>query len=93
MALTVASIEYNYCRPTITSDHNVLYIQNGRHPIQELCVPGDTPFVPNDTAIAYDREGCLKVITGPNSSGKSVYLKQVLSFLKNSIPQLTHHIF
>jgi len=34
-------------------------------------------FVPNDTAVAYGREGCIKIITGPNSSGKSVYLKQV----------------
>lgn len=66
--------EYNYTRPIVTTE-NVIYIENGRHPLQELCVRG--PFIPNNTAIAYGREGAMKLITGPNFSGKSVYLKQV----------------
>ncbi len=45
-----------------------------RHPLQELCV---SPFVPNDTCFG-DEIGRMKVLTGPNASGKSVYLKQVL---------------
>ena len=44
-----------------------------RHPLQELCV---NQFVPNNTMI-YKDSGRLKVLTGPNASGKSVYLKQV----------------
>lgn len=44
-----------------------------RHPLQELCV---NLFVPNDTVIEQDK-GRMKVLTGPNASGKSVYLKQV----------------
>ena len=44
-----------------------------RHPLQELCV---NLFVPNDTVIEQDKER-MKVLTGPNASGKSVYLKQV----------------
>lgn len=38
----------------------------------ELCVD---VFIPNDTYIAPDK--CLAVLTGPNFSGKSIYLKQV----------------
>ena len=44
-----------------------------RHPLQELCV---SPFVPNDTCIDLEH-GKMKILTGPNASGKSVYLKQV----------------
>lgn len=44
---------------------------DGRHPLAELAV--DT-FIPNDTYLP--RENSLAVITGPNFSGKSVYVKQ-----------------
>ena len=44
-----------------------------RHPLQELCV---SQFVPNDSIFSKE-SGRLKILTGPNASGKSVYLKQV----------------
>lgn len=44
-----------------------------RHPLMELCA---RTFVPNSTDCGGD-QGRVKVITGPNSSGKSIYLKQV----------------
>ena len=44
-----------------------------RHPLQELCV---SQFVPNDSRFD-NSHGHVKVITGPNASGKSIYLKQV----------------
>ena len=44
-----------------------------RHPLQELCC---SPFVPNDIQSGKDYSN-IKVITGPNACGKSVYLKQV----------------
>lgn len=44
-----------------------------RHPLMELCA---RTFVPNPTECGGDK-GRVKVITGPNSSGKSIYLKQV----------------
>ena len=54
--------------------HNILslIVCPNRHPLQELCV---SPFVPNDTCIDLEH-GKVKVLTGPNASGKSVYLKQ-----------------
>lgn len=44
-----------------------------RHPLQELCV---NQFVVNDTNISVEK-GKMRILTGPNASGKSVYLKQV----------------
>lgn len=44
-----------------------------RHPLLELCSP---VFVANSFQSS-DSHGRVKVITGPNSAGKSIYLKQV----------------
>lgn len=44
-----------------------------RHPLQELCV---NAFVPNDTCLGADHSK-MKILTGANASGKSVYLTQV----------------
>lgn len=68
----MATLENNYTRPQL-SKSNVIKITNGRNPLQEKCI--DT-FIPNDTNIE-EEKGRLNVITGPNNSGKSVYLKQV----------------
>jgi DNA mismatch repair protein MSH5 len=72
LSLAQLAKEYNYCRPELTSE-NVIYIKNGRHPLQELCV---TAFIPNDTCIDLSN-GRMKILTGANASGKSVYLTQV----------------
>ncbi|KAJ9576026.1 hypothetical protein L9F63_007126, partial [Diploptera punctata] len=72
IALSSVARENNYCRPELTTSR-ILEIRGGRHPLQELCVDN---FVPNDT-LSGDYYTLLKIITGPNSSGKSVYLKQV----------------
>jgi DNA mismatch repair protein MSH5 len=72
LALAVFANEHNLVRPELTEER-VVSIKAGRHPLQELCV---TAFVPNDTHIESNR-GRVKILTGPNASGKSVYLKQV----------------
>ena len=51
-----------------------LKVRGGRHPLQELSV---NQFIANDTQIGGDAAR-VHLLTGPNSSGKSVYLKQVL---------------
>ena len=73
IALASVAKENNYCRPELTMTR-ILEIKGGKHPLQELCVDN---FVPNDT-LSGDDHTLMKIITGPNSSGKSVYLKQVI---------------
>ncbi|UYV80047.1 msh-5 [Cordylochernes scorpioides] len=72
LALALTSREMNYIKPEIVND-GIFSITNGRHPLQELCTPC---FVANSTQSNGDHEKVV-IITGPNASGKSVYLKQV----------------
>ena len=62
----------NYTRPIILSD-NTLEIISGRHPVVEN-LEGER-FTPND--IVFEEGEIIRVITGPNMSGKSTYLRQV----------------
>ncbi|XP_057540344.1 DNA mismatch repair protein MSH5 isoform X3 [Amaranthus tricolor] len=71
LSLALVAQQNNYVRPTLSAD-TTLNIQNGRHVLQEMTV--DT-FIPNDTKILDD--GKINIITGPNFSGKSIYIKQV----------------
>uniref|UniRef100_A0A0A0L665 DNA mismatch repair protein MSH5 n=1 Tax=Cucumis sativus TaxID=3659 RepID=A0A0A0L665_CUCSA len=71
LSLALIARQNNYVRPDLTAD-SMLDIKNGRHVLQEMAV--DT-FIPNDTKIFYD--GRVNIITGPNYSGKSIYVKQV----------------
>ncbi|KAM4835032.1 mutS protein homolog 5 isoform 2-T3 [Thomomys bottae] len=73
LALSSAARDYGYSRPRYSSQLHGVRIQKGRHPLMELC---SRTFVPNSTECGGDK-GRVKVITGPNSSGKSIYLKQV----------------
>ena len=72
LALSQVTKEQNWTRPEIHNSSE-LSIKNGRHPLQELNVSN---FIANDTHMGGGQEK-VHVITGPNSSGKSVYLKQV----------------
>lgn len=72
MAMSSASLEYSYTSPKL-SNHRKIRITEGRHPLLELCCP---VFVANSFQSA-ESEGRVKIMTGPNSSGKSIYLKQV----------------
>lgn len=98
VALARGANQYNLKRPRMT-EQNIISIQGGRHPLQELIVPA---FVPNDTfmmgghgldssaagntAALGSRQNTqthgtdgpnMIILTGPNYSGKSIYLKQV----------------
>ncbi|KAI4560772.1 hypothetical protein MJG53_017401 [Ovis ammon polii x Ovis aries] len=73
LALASAARDYGYSRPRYSPQLLGVRIQNGRHPLMELCA---RTFVPNSAECGRDI-GRVKVITGPNSSGKSIYLKQV----------------
>ncbi len=64
----------NYVRPELTAGGEIV-IKQGRHPVVERNLP-DSSFVPNDTFLSCD-DAQLIVLTGPNMSGKSTYLRQV----------------
>lgn len=61
-----------YCRPVVHSGTHIR-IQDGRHPVVERL--GTQTFIPNDCLL--DDEQRMIVLTGPNMSGKSTYLRQV----------------
>ena len=66
--------QYAYVRPSIV-DAAQLSIKQGRHPVLERIVkPG--AFVANDTVLGEDGAAQIALITGPNMSGKSTYLRQ-----------------
>ena len=73
LSLGIVAIENNYCKPEINNS-NKIEIKNGRHPVVEKMVT--ERFVPNDTFLDNEDNRFL-IITGPNMSGKSTYMRQV----------------
>ena len=72
--LAEVAVRYHYVRPELTTG-NEISIKQGRHPVVERSLT-DISFVPNDTFLSND-DAQLIVLTGPNMSGKSTYLRQV----------------
>ena len=64
---------YNYVKPTVAESDEII-IRDGRHPVVEQIFTQEG-FVPNDTQLNCSEEQ-LHIITGPNMSGKSTYLRQ-----------------
>ena len=65
--------KYNYVRPKF-SDDKTLNLENSRHPVLER-VMDYNDYVPNDCYL--DQNNFIYLITGPNMSGKSTYMRQV----------------
>ncbi len=72
-ALAEVAIRQRYARPELVAE-SVIEIRGGRHPVVENRLR-DEPFVPNDVSL--NAEELIHVITGPNMSGKSTFLRQV----------------
>jgi DNA mismatch repair protein MutS len=73
-ALAEAAVRQGFVRPELV-EGEVLEIWEGRHPVVEQFMPAGRRFVPNDTVLEPGER--VRVITGPNMSGKSTYLRQV----------------
>ena len=71
-ALAYLAKRRNYIRPKVTNDSQ-LVINEGKHPV--LAETLGPEFVPNDIELGGEA-GDLLVITGPNMSGKSTYIRQ-----------------
>ena len=73
LSFATAAIENDYVKPCIDSGFT-MEIKEGRHPVVEK-LTGRGGFVSNDTALSEgDR---FIILTGPNMSGKSTYMKQI----------------
>jgi DNA mismatch repair protein MutS len=68
----VAALD-DYTRPDLI-DADEIEIVGGRHPVVERAL-SETRFVPNDLKL--DADARILIITGPNMSGKSTFLRQV----------------
>ncbi|WP_420809706.1 DNA mismatch repair protein MutS [Enterococcus villorum] len=68
------SERYQYVRPEMVTDQHRLLIQEGRHPVVEK-VLGHQEYIPNSVEMAEDE--MILLITGPNMSGKSTYMRQL----------------
>jgi len=73
-SLAEVAARYGYVRPELTTSREIVITQ-GRHPVLERSLTAGS-FVPNDTCLSSD-DAQLIVLTGPNMSGKSTYLRQV----------------
>lgn len=62
-----------YVRPVLDTG-DIIDIKAGRHPVVEKLLPGE-PFTPNDSHLSSDP--AIVILTGPNMSGKSTYIRQV----------------
>ncbi|KAK3249950.1 hypothetical protein CYMTET_40645 [Cymbomonas tetramitiformis] len=88
-SLAQTAVAEGYCRPTILPDQdaqgqpyssNQLIIAGGRHPVVERSPTLKEAYVANDVAlgkISPDESVELIVLTGPNASGKSCFMRQI----------------
>jgi DNA mismatch repair protein MutS len=75
VSLAEVAVKNNYTCP-IVDESDVIEIKGGRHPVVEKILPLGEKFVPNDVFLD-NGENQILIITGPNMSGKSVFLRQV----------------
>ena len=68
------AVQNNYVKPEITLE-SVIDIKDGRHPVIEKMMSGDKQFTPNDTLLDLNTNRLI-IITGPNMSGKSTFMRQ-----------------
>lgn len=74
LSLAAVAVREGYSRPELTED-SVLDIRAGRHPVVEKLLESSTRYVANDSHL--DLASRIHIITGPNMSGKSTYIRQV----------------
>jgi DNA mismatch repair protein MutS len=73
-SFATVSERYQYVQPTMEVGTHNLQIKEGRHPVVEK-VLGHQEYIPNSVLMSPDE--MLLLITGPNMSGKSTYMRQL----------------
>jgi len=69
------AVQYNYCKPELDETKDIEIIE-GRHPVVERLLPLGENYTANSTKLEPLSEQ-IHILTGPNMSGKSCYLRQV----------------
>ena len=72
-SFSIIAQKYNFTRPIFVESISIK-IKNGRHPVVERMIETGKEYIPNDLNISEDEN--IHIITGPNMSGKSTYLRQ-----------------
>lgn len=72
IAFSFVAEKYKYIKPKITTDRELTII-NGRHPLVEQI----KTYITNSTIVNMENKNFINIIRAPNSSGKSVYVKQI----------------
>ena len=73
-SLSIVAERNRYVRPKL-NEKGVIRIKGGRHPVVERMIEHDL-FISNDTYLDNNNHS-VSIITGPNMSGKSTYMRQV----------------
>jgi DNA mismatch repair protein MutS len=93
-ALSEAAALNGYVRPDVVAEDS-MDIRGGRHPVVEHTLTRGSRFVPNDVTFAEDER--VRIITGPNMSGKSTFLRQaalvvLMAQMGSFVPAESAHI-
>jgi DNA mismatch repair protein MutS len=72
--LAEVAVYQNYCCPEMTEGREINLVE-GRHPVVEQLL-GEGFFVPNSAQLGEEYPDLI-ILTGPNASGKSCYLRQI----------------
>ncbi len=73
-SLAIIANRNNYIKPSLVNN-KIIDIKDGRHPVVEKVIRKNDDFIPND--IYMDDTSIFHIITGPNMSGKSTFMRQV----------------
>ncbi len=95
VSLAETASEHHYVCPTVDEGTSI-EISEGRHPVIERLLPPGEQYTPNDVRLDNEHNQIL-IITGPNMSGKSSYLRQVglitlLAQIGSFVPAKKAHI-
>ncbi|GGX39914.1 DNA mismatch repair protein MutS [Tateyamaria omphalii] len=97
-ALADLATSKNWCKPNLDSSR-AFEIDGGRHPVVEhaLSQQGGSPFIANDCELNAEDGAAVWLLTGPNMSGKSTFLRQnaliaILAQMGSFVPARSAHI-
>ncbi len=72
IAFSISSMNNRFIKPKLIEEKRIEVI-NGRHPVVEALL--DEPYVEN--SLVMEKDNSILLITGPNMSGKSTYMRQL----------------